>query len=307
MRRRRIYTELLPPDELGSEATVRLLSRFGLEPIVALPPAAEESSLGRALHRLFAAGVRVGLWPLLDDSDGYWPSNHNADAFARRVFDALMFAEAAGAMPRTVLIDLEPPLRLLRAITAGQRLSPFSELALHALSAKGRALRTRAQDVFRGLQSALAERGIESFATVMPPIALDVAIGHGLFERLFATEARAPKWDVISPMLYSSLIAEFLPGPKPAAQRLARGVVHAGARLLARGLAPPRASVSLGLVGEGKLGGERTLPDPAELRLDMRAARGSGIDDLALYSLEGVLRSGNPEAWLEPYAGQSEV
>ncbi|MCK6550309.1 hypothetical protein L6R52_31020, partial [Myxococcota bacterium] len=61
------------------------------------------------------------------------------------------------------------------------------------------------------------------------------------------------------------------------------------------------ASVSVGLAGPGKLGDEPVLPSPDALALDVAAARAAGVDDLALFSLEGVLGRASPEAWLEAF------
>jgi hypothetical protein len=60
-----------------------------------------------------------------------------------------------------------------------------------------------------------------------------------------------------------------------------------------------RASVSLGAVGTGALGDERTYRDPAELVEDVGIARGAGIDDLALFNLDGALARPPISRWLD--------
>jgi hypothetical protein len=99
-------------------------------------------------------------------------------------------------------------------------------------------------------------------------------------------------------MLYTSELRTLFPFLGPGG---ARALLHAGAGLLAANAKAARASVSLGLVSTGKLGDERCFRDPVELLLDVEAALAAGVDDLALFSLEGILERGPPERWLVPY------
>lgn len=71
--------------------------------------------------------------------------------------------------------------------------------------------------------------------------------------------------------------------------------------MLVRGVGPTRSSMSVGLVQSGKLGDEPTFASPDDLYQDVAAVRAAGIDDLALFCLEGALHRGAPERWLEPY------
>jgi hypothetical protein len=302
VRRRRIYSELLAPEILASRSTIDLLLRHRLEPIIALPPTRATEAMARALGALSAAGVRLGLWPLLSDADGYWPSNRNAPAFANRVRQCLAFASSANTRPSTVLIDLEPPLPTVRALSSGKLVRTLLGLSARALRA-GRE-REEAESIFRGLRAELGARGIETFVTVFPPVIADLAIGANVWQSVLGTVAASSEWDVISPMLYTSLIAATLPDALGEARTMAvaKRSLELGARLLSRNTMDGRRSISLGLVGRGKLGNERTLTSPEDLATDIRIARQAGIDDLALFSLEGVLGSAHPEAWLEPFA-----
>src|SRR5437588_9404588 len=108
-RRRRIWCELLPPEELGHHATIALLEKFGLEPLIALPPDRETESMAKAIRALSQSSVPIGVWPLLSDEQGYWPSEANAAQFLPRVTRAIDFVDRAGASVRTLAVDLEPP------------------------------------------------------------------------------------------------------------------------------------------------------------------------------------------------------
>jgi hypothetical protein len=299
--RRRIWSEFLPPQELGQAATVALCRRFGLEPIVALPPQAETPAMAEALARLTRADIRLGLWPLLPDEDGYWPSESNAEAFVDRARVALAFAAAAGARVATLAVDLEPPLALTRQLAVGSLRARASLLAEEVAALRHRARRRARRAAvarFSGLQHELCDARIETLAAVLPPIVLDLASDTRVWQAVFRTPTTRPGWSVISPMMYTSAIAALL--PRRSAQ-VARIFLYEAGRALARGIGRERTSLSLGLVAPGKLGHEPAYASPAELGHDVAAARAAGVDDLALFSLDGVLGRGAPEDWLVPY------
>jgi hypothetical protein len=289
VKRRRIWSEFLPPEELGARATIDLLLRFGIEPIVALPPHAETEAMALAFERLTRAGVSFGVWPLLSDEKGYWPSEENADAFYERVQDILQFVDASQSNVRTVAIDLEPPLWLVEKLSAVILLRGFAELPFR------REQRRRSIDALIRIARVLHGRGLETIAAVLPPIVLDLRIKNDLWQGVLRTPVRAPGWSVLSPMMYTTLISRLLPPPR---RVLARRLLFEAGRMLVKSVGPERASLSIGLVTQGKLGNEPAFASPRDLELDVAAAVAAGVKDLALFSLEGVLHRGSPETWL---------
>ena len=297
--RLRIWSEFLAPEELGSSAVLSLLQRFELEPLVALPPQAETPAMAAALARLSAAGLRLGLWPLLSDEEGYWPSEKNAAAARARVGDALRFAESAGATVQVIAIDLEPPLGMTQTLlhgTSAQRARLLSQ-AFVDRHAPGRAeTRAVAAGELMAIARELAAREIETIAAVIPPVMLDLAAGTDFWQALFQTPAAGAGWSVVSPMMYTSMIGSVVGRP------MAVQFVGEAARLGVRALGPKRASVSIGLVSSGKMEDERAYCCPDELAEDAAIARAAGVRDLALFCLEGVLHRGDPESWLRAFA-----
>lgn len=310
--KRRIWCELLPPETLAEPSTIALLRRFALEPIVALPPERETEAMFRALSALTdpkASGhansghpdsghpIRLGIWPLLSDAEGYWPSLGNAALFAARVRALLAELEARKIPVSVVAFDLEPPLDIMRGLMTGggKEISKAIFAGLKSLTHKGE-LAGAAE--IAALDRELRARGVETLAAVMPNLVLDLASRSLLWEHTFRTPLAVAEWSVVSPMLYTTLIKEYLPSKRI---ERARALLYESTRLLVRAVGPARASVSLGLVGPGKLGDEPYFDSPAELLLDVAAARAGGADDLALFSLETVLSRGDPEAWLMPF------
>lgn len=277
---------------------MRLLARFGLEPIVALPAAGRTPAMAEALRRLDAAGVPVGIWPLLTDEDGYWPSAVNVLPFARAVGDGLAWCRAEGIAVRTLAFDLEPTLQATHALlrgSAGERLGWLK--AARGAAAGRKAARATARQAWTELCRAAHAEGIETLAAVFPPIVLDGLWRRSVVQALLDTPVHGVPFSRICPMVYTTVLASLLGGTPG----LARALVGVCGRALSWQVGPERVSLSLGLVAPGKLGDEPAFASPADLRADVRAARTSGVDDLALFSLEGALGRGPPERWLSVF------
>jgi len=299
--RRRIWCELLPAEELGAPATVALLERLSLEPIVALAPGGDTPAMVAALRALSRASVRVGLWPLLNDEQGYWPSAVNAAEFCLRTREVAAFARQAGVRLSTIAVDLEPPLGVVRQLLQSTPVARVAHVAGELRDLREpRRVRTRrdAKTMFGALRAELSAAGIETIAAVMPPIALDMAWQSGFWQALLQTPVHSPGWSVLSPMMYTTIISSLLPG---GSMPVARAMIFELGRALVAAVGTARASMSLGLVGSGKLGNEPTYRGPHALLRDVQVARAAGVDDLALFSLEGALLRGDPERWLMPF------
>src|SRR5437762_1709656 len=99
----------MPPRELARAENVRLLTRFGVAPMLAVPPGGDGEAV-EALRPFVDAGLAACAWPLLDDGAGYWPSAANAEAFAARVDLLVDAARKRGLRLPWIAVDLEPPL-----------------------------------------------------------------------------------------------------------------------------------------------------------------------------------------------------
>src|SRR4051812_23539907 len=102
--RRRIWCEMVSAEELADPATVRLLRRFSVAPILAVWP--ETASAAREIAaRYESEGLPVAIWPMLPDEAGRWVNAANAGAFGAFV------ERLAGELgPREIVLDLEPAI-----------------------------------------------------------------------------------------------------------------------------------------------------------------------------------------------------
>lgn len=287
--RRRIYSEMLAWDELLSADVLELLSRYSLSLVVAVRPG-DMDVLARLLDKTHARGIGACVWPMLSDEEGRWLSCANVRAFER--FLEALWESVLSRWPRSMglLIDLEPPISDVRSFLSGTVL-PRMKRSRESRDAED------ARDVLSRMLRRFSVRGLEIMGALMPNILFDTD-ARPVWQSLMGTPVPAGDFDVLSPMLYTSMMEGYSHG------LLGRRDVLALLYLLARRAREQwheRASVSLGVVSTGALGDEPVYRDPSELSADVAAVLAAGIRDIALFDLAGVLSRGPATAWLSAF------
>lgn len=303
---RRVYSETLPYEELVRPRTLRLLSRYGLELVLAVRPwnAAGLPSVARMIRD---AGVALSIWPMLSDADGRWASVQNAAAFTRLTLSICDTLAAGGAAPRDVLFDLEPPLArasALAAIGAARARASDGLVGLGSLrSPSGRMAFEVAGATFARAVSEVHARGIGTSMAVWPLVALD-SPGETVWQALLGTPVDPLQTGHVSVMVYTSILEGWSRGALR--RRHATALLAAATARTVRRWGP-RAGLSLGCVGTGAFEHEPIYRDPSELAEDAATARAAGCERLSLFDLGGVLSREPAEAWLEAFAFSREV
>lgn len=318
--RRRLWCETLPYDELTSPRVLGLLSRYGVEVMVAVRPW-HVAEIGEVVRRLEGAGVGAALWPMIEDAHGRWASARSATAFIGFVDELL----AAVPEAREVAIDLEPAIAELEKWKAwrprwGQRAAERAGTSSETAGAEADppSWRARApspvasswparEAAFLAASSSFsaaiarwrqppAHPARRVTTALLPLLAFDTA--SSWLARLLGTPADELPVDVHSVMAYTSLFEGWSRGL--VGRRRAEWMLGLCARR-ARTRWGARAGLSLGAVGTGAFGDEPVYRAPAELARDVAIARAAAISDLSLFDLGGVLRRAPAEAWLDAF------
>lgn len=284
----RICVEFLPPRELSRPAVVRLLTEHRVAPMLAVRPSEDDEEALEALRPYVAAGLPACAWPLLDDADGYWPSEGNVATFARRVERLLAAARRRALVLPWLAIDLELPFAEVERARRGWS---FASEAWRHLDRRRFAEATRE---YAALHKRVASEGTRGLAIAYPMVSADFATGSSTMQDLCEAPLHCG-WDRVAIMTYGSMVAGY--------SRRVLTVEDArwyGYRALARlaSVIGPRAGAFVGVVGKGKLGDEPSYADPVELSRDASAARAAGVGEVSLFCLEGILETRDPEAWL---------
>lgn len=298
----RIYCETLPFEEVTRPRTISLLQRHELEIVLAVRPW-QLAELPAAAQVLRDNGVSCSIWPMLADEEGRWASARNARAFVGFIRDTADVLEAAGAPPREMLLDLEPPFAQARVLaTTGGSTERWYDFAAARPRSTPAALMDAAAKELGAAVAALHARGIATASAVWPLVALDPPDTRG-WQALLGTPVDALGTGRVSVMVYTSILEGWSRGAirRRDAKLL---LAAAGARALRRW--GPDAGLSLGCVGTGALVDEPVYRDPSELAEDVALARASGCRDLSLFDLGGVLAREPAEAWLDAFASGAE-
>jgi hypothetical protein len=306
---RRVYSELLPYADLVRPRTLGLLSRYGLELVLAVRPW-DEPALPDVARALRDAGVPLSIWPMLSDDRGRWASVHNAEEFSRLALSVCDALEAVGARPRDLLFDLEPPFAQARALAAlGAARTPSPEGRERFASGLGRPSTPVFEAASQVLSRAVGEihaRGIATSLAVWPLVALDPP-GERAWQSVLGTPVDAlgtGHVSHVSVMVYTSILEGWSRGALRRRHTTAL-LAAAAARTVRRW--GPQAGISLGCVGTGAFHDEPTYRDPSELAEDAAIARASGCAKLTLFDLGGVLSREPAEAWLDAFASSGEA
>lgn len=290
----RIWSEHLPLKDALSPEVVGLLKRHQVHPIFAAPHDVDDAALGRVLRAYVKAGLEPGIWPLLSDAQGYWPSEDNAQAYFGRVEQLLDSLDAQGVQPAWLAVDLEPPLHQIDALRHAPTPLHLKMRRMMQQNLDAERFARSVQAFEQGIQKVRA-RGVRTLSVTLPLAAHDLRDGVPLWQDVFETPWADVAWDQAGIMAYGSMVAGYSKGLLSEAD--ARAMHYRLMRHVARAFGS-RAHASIGVTGIGKLGDEPVYTNPESLGLDAAAARAAGIEDIGIFCLEGLLAQPEPEAWL---------
>lgn len=284
--RYRIWSEYTPYAALHAPGLLKELARRRIQLALAVTPELL-SELCAVLRSCQAHAVEVALWPMLSDAQGRWASAGNADSYCDFVRRLLALCAEHAALPQALAIDLEPPIERLRQV---------KDLSLHRPTRPAARSAHTAAAKLAALTTDAAALGLELFAAAVPAVVVSPDAAARGWQRLLQTPIDALHLDRVSTMVYTSLLEGYSRGVvrREDARALLFTLAQATRRRYGR-----RASISLGAVGKGALGDERTYRSPAELTEDVQLARAAGVSDLALFNLDGALMRPPLTAWLD--------
>ena len=254
VRRLRLWSEMVDYDQIIEASLLAELAARRIDLLVAVTPptAAGAAALVGACR---AAGVGIGLWPMLEDRDGRWPSAANAGRFAAFCRELLVSLRADAALPDEIAIDLEPPIGRVRALLTGSPRALFELPSPDGMRALGE------------LVLELRRASLRVSAAVTPLTVLPSALASRGWQHLLGTPVDGLAFDTINAMAYTSLFEGYSRGVlrRSDAQAVLRAIApHLGAALgIARGHLARR--------GRGWRAGRR-----ARLSRTARAGRGCG-------------------------------
>lgn len=300
----RVWCEHLDYADARRPETLDLLERGDLHPLVAVRPDSDRHALAKLIDAIQTRGLEFGIWPLIAEEDGYWPSVRNASRFLDHLFELIEDLDERGGAPDWVAFDFEPPFQpddtfgssVRRAFRrALGHLSPLEEGA----GGEAESPFDAALEMYRQAVETLRERGIRTLGVATPTVAGD--LGRELnWQRSLEVPWSPLPLDRAGIMAYGSMVSGYSKGLLDYAD--ARALHYRYLRRVHRRFGD-RAHVSVGITGTGVYGDEPYYDDPEELARDIGAARAAGIEDIAIFCLEGILAKERPTDWVDASTG----
>lgn len=294
----RVWAEYLKPKDVYAKKTVALLKRFDVCVGMSFFPDSDNKDYAKLFRTLQDEGLEFAVWVLMDDTHGYFPSEKNVEVYTGRVMQIYDWAEKNKFRIPWLAVDLEPPYYQMKRLQDDT--SPLGrgrELIKIARENRDLSRFYEASRRFQKLQEEIHARGSLTLTAASTMIVGDLVTGGTFFQDLNESPVATVQWDVVSFMNYTSMMAGY---GKPYGIRPADALwYHYVTCSDAKTALWDRAGVSLGVTYIGKMGDEPYYETPAQLLPDIQAAKAALIEDIAIYNLEGILRSPKPEEWFD--------
>jgi hypothetical protein len=292
----RVWAEYFSPKDALKKNVVRLLKNYGVTLGMAFPPGSMNDDYAKMLAGYEQAGIPVMLWALLPDESGYWACERNAREFSEYVEKIYAWADSNKFGIPWLAVDLEPPFGQMDLVKKSSGLDIVRNLVEVYRQNRDRGRFYSSGEEYSRLVERMHSRGVKVLTAASCQVAEDFVKGAVGIQDAMETPISPVNWDVVSFMMYTSMIAGYLkPFISPADARWYLYSVMSDMKQLLW----DRAGVSIGVTYIGKLEDEPYYSTPEELLPDMRATKAALINDVSIYNLEGILRSPRPEAWFE--------
>lgn len=246
---------------------------------------------------MWDSGVILDVWPQVPDDETRWLNTSTVADVHQRLARLLDEVDARGRPPGLGLcLDVEPPLSLLRAAQGSLGRRGVRERARHAgqlMSALTRNVRMghAGKRAFLSLQADLERRGLPVHVAVLPSVvtpSLGAPVRRWLLGAPLLDDDGAALLGRPAPMCYASLLRPLARGRRDVERALLRRAASQHARHFLARRAEPLA-VALGVISQGVLGDEPVYEDLRHLVEDLEDVRALGFEDVAFFSLEGLL------------------
>ncbi len=221
------------------------------------------------VRRLNNVGIPVVAWLLLPEAQGYWFNLDNAPEAIAFYADFRAWTAAHHLQWNGVGLDIEPDMREMRKLIAGDRRALATLLRRFMNAERFR----RAREHYAGLIGQIRADGYRVDEYAIPFVVDERRVGSQFVQRFLGLVDLAVDREVL--MLYSSFMRPFGPG-------------------LLWSYAPSAESVAVGSTGGGvTVGGVDQIPPLTwdEFTRDLRLAY-AWSDDIHIFSLEGAVRQG---------------
>lgn len=292
----RVWAEYFSPQDAIQKKTIKLLKKYNVNLSINFPPTALNDNYAKMLSKYTEEGIEVALWVLLSDESGYWIHEQNADIFHQHLEKIFDWADKNQLCIPWIAVDLEPPYYLLQKIEQSPWYQTIPEILKILHENRNPKRFASATKKFRKILELIHNNKAKTLAAVSNLVAEDIVTKQKNIQDLSETPVSTVEWDVLSFMIYNSMSVGYSKGF--ISYRDSRWYLYDVCKDMKRKLGE-RAAISIGTTYIGKLGNEPYYQNPEDILPDVEAVLAAGINDIAIYNLEGILHSKKPEKWFD--------
>jgi hypothetical protein len=292
-----VASEFVSIDDV--EAALPLLARHDVDLDLAWPATEIDNPHWYDVARSAAAlGVQIEPWLTLSDADGYFANSTNATLFAATMRRLAQRWLDEGLPPWKVHIDMEMPIARAREFMKVVESADVDALTDFMRAGIDRPQYAQATEVYRELVDWLHAQGFKVALNVLPLVLDDYADGDDGLRQALQLPVAGIAWDYYVFQLYRTLVRYSfgeLAGPH-------NGYYVYDYARRAHAQFGDRAVAFLGLTDPGIAPEVPVYSAPSELREDVDAALAAGLlrDNIAVFSLRGLVNRPDPEQWFPP-------
>jgi hypothetical protein len=292
----RVWAEYFTPLDAMKKEVRELLKKYNVNLCIATPYGCLNEEWANFLKTYQEEKIEVTLWLLLSDELGYWPSERNVDEFSEYIDSIFEFAKKYNIQIPCIAIDLETPIYQANKILSEKGFKKIFTLLKIYRENKNRERFYYATKKYSEILEKIHRNNTTTIVAAIPWIIEDVVAKNIKIQDILETPVTEVDWDVISFMIYNSMFVGYSKGFLSFED--ARYLLYLYAKKAKENF-KERAGISVGVTSIGKLGNEPYYETPGLLKPDIEVVKSAGIEDIAIYNLEGILKSKNPEEWFE--------
>lgn len=292
----RIWCEFASPEEVCREHILEALKKYSATLNYKLEYGNDSEAFYRMIKLYNKRGVPVSVWATLSDEMGYWINEKNALHFNKYIRQLAENLEARGLKVRGLCIDLESPLEDIKNITDPK--NKFASLLTYGKMLTGNLNKKRfndAREILRDAADFLRSKGLESYATCIRHCYYDIRFKSELMQNALEIPVFDVNWDKYNLMYYATIIRNEMKKIKKV--NVDYLIYHQVSHL--KEVIGDKLAISVGVTNIGKLGNEPYYGDIEEFAKDVGILKAIGVEDFALFSLDGIMDEGRLLGFLE--------
>jgi len=282
----RIWCEFTPPLEVCRKHILNAFKSRGVILNYKLEHGQDKEDFYEMIRIYNDNDIPVSVWATLSDEIGYWINEKNAEQFDKYIRELTEKIDARGLKIKGFCIDMETPLQDIMALNEPKNvISPAITIAKMLTANLNKQRFAQAKKVFNGIAHFLRDRGLESYAACVRHCYYDIRFKSDLIQNALEIPVLDVEWDKYNFMYYSTMIRNEMKNIKKVDTDY---LIYHQVSYLKKAL-KDKLTVSVGLTNKGKLGNEPYYQNISEFEKDMGILKEIGVEDVSLFSLDGIL------------------